>query len=379
PVTVAATVTPLAADQDVTFGARTVSDDAFYLAGNPFASDFSLAGVSVTTGQTVQDVVQVWDPAGADTGEPGNIGPGGYVAYSLSGSGSPQVVTPWQGFWLEVTDGGATPTAAVTVRYAVASAGASGGTFVGRQAAYADLKLDLVGATTAGDRIRNTVSLFFHEEAVEGWDRFDGSSPGSFGTPYVLAGLLGDRGAEAEVWQYQDSRPLEDGLYTFELAYTGFGVGTGYEFAWPSLDGVPETWSLMLRDTMTGTEVDLREQGSYAFETMEGEPAARFEVVVGASAVSSEEAVPSGFAVGELYPNPSSTSATLAVQVAESQEASVTVYDVLGRAVVSGAVALRGGSEERLDVDVSGLPAGTYVVRVAGESFAETRRLTVVR
>ncbi|MEL6772932.1 MAG: T9SS type A sorting domain-containing protein, partial [Bacteroidota bacterium] len=82
---------------------------------------------------------------------------------------------------------------------------------------------------------------------------------------------------------------------------------------------------------------------------------------------------------GELYPNPSSTSATLAVQVAESQEASVTVYDVLGRAVVSGAVALRGGSEERLDVDVSGLPAGTYVVRVVGESFAETRRLTVVR
>ncbi|MEO1572152.1 MAG: T9SS type A sorting domain-containing protein [Bacteroidota bacterium] len=391
PVNVAATVTPLAADQDVTFGARTVSDDAFYLAGNPFATDFSLAGVSVTTGGlTLQDVVQVWDPAGAATGETGNIGPGGYVAYSLSGSGSPQVVTPWQGFWLEVTDGpggtnppGSTPTTAVTVRYAVASAGASGGTFVGRQAAYHDLKLDLVGATAEGDRIRNTVSLFFHEEASEGWDRFDASSPGSFGAPFVLAGLLGDRGDEADAWQYQDARPLGDadelGVHTFDLAYTGFGVRTSYEFAWPSLDGVPETWSLILRDTMTGTEVDLREQGSYAFETMEGEPAARFEVIVGASAVSSEEAVPAVFAVGELYPNPTASQATLAVQVAESQEASVAVYDVLGRQVLSGAVTLRAGSQERLDVDVSGLPAGTYVVRVSGASFAETRRLTVVR
>ncbi|MEO1729001.1 MAG: T9SS type A sorting domain-containing protein, partial [Bacteroidota bacterium] len=71
--------------------------------------------------------------------------------------------------------------------------------------------------------------------------------------------------------------------------------------------------------------------------------------------------------------------ATLAVQVAESQEASVAVYDVLGRRVLSGAVALRGGAQERLDVDVSALPAGTYVVRVAGATFAETRRLTVVR
>ncbi|MEO1479078.1 MAG: T9SS type A sorting domain-containing protein [Bacteroidota bacterium] len=369
----------LIADQTVQFPQR-ATNDGFYLAGNPFDSDFDLGGVSVAsdpsgTALAVSDAVQVWDPSA-------NSGAGGYTPYSLSGMGNPGVVTPWQGFWIEVVeDATSTPstTVGVDVTYEFASANASGGTFVGRQAAYHDLKLKLRGTATDGRALTNEVSLFFHEEASEGWDRFDGSSPGSFGTPFVLAGLLGDRGAEAEVWQYQDSRPLEDGIYTFDLAYTGFGVGTSYEFAWPSLDGVPETWSLMLRDTMTGTEVDLREQGSYAFETMEGEPAARFEVIVGASAVSSEEAVPAVFAVGELYPNPTASQATLAVQVAESQEASVTVYDVLGRAVVSGAVALRGGSEERLDVDVSGLPAGTYVVRVAGESFAETRRLTVVR
>ncbi|MEO1633011.1 MAG: T9SS type A sorting domain-containing protein, partial [Bacteroidota bacterium] len=173
---------------------------------------------------------------------------------------------------------------------------------------------------------------------------------------------------------------LVDDLHTFDLAYTGFGVEDSYAFSWPSLENVPEAWSVTLRDLVTGTEVDLRAESSYAFTPAEGEPAARFEVLVGVNnAVSNEEGLPDVFAMGELYPNPSSTSATLAVRVAESQEASVTVYDVLGRQVLAGAVTLRAGSEERLDVDVSALPAGTYVVRVAGESFAETRRLTVVR
>ncbi len=52
--------------------------------------------------------------------------------------------------------------------------------------------------------------------------------------------------------------------------------------------------------------------------------------------------------------------------------------DALGREVLvvldgeaSGAV--------RLDVDTSRLAPGVYVVRVAGATFAETRRLTVVR
>ncbi|MEM6785061.1 MAG: T9SS type A sorting domain-containing protein [Bacteroidota bacterium] len=388
PIAVTAAVTPLVADQDVTFGARTMSDDAFYLAGNPFDTDFDLAGVSVTTGGlTLQDVVQVWDPAGADTGEPGNIGPGGYISYSLSSSGNPGIVTPWQGFWLEITDGlggtnppGSTPTSAVTVRYAIASEGQTGGTFVGRLAAFADLKLDLFGTTTEGERIRNTVSLFFHDEAAEGWDRFDASSPGSFGTPFVLAGLIGQRGDE-DVWKYQDSRTLDiEGASTFRLAYTGFGVGTSYEFAWPSLDSVPETWTLTLRDTMTGTEVDMRAAASYAFEAMEGEPEARFEVVVGANPVANDDdALPSGFAVSEVYPNPAATAATLALEVSEAQEVEVAVYDVLGRAVIADRVALRAGAEEQIELGVAGLSAGTYVVRVTGETFAETRRLTVVR
>ncbi|MEM9998289.1 MAG: T9SS type A sorting domain-containing protein [Bacteroidota bacterium] len=388
PIAVTAAVSALSADRDVDFPARDpiAGDDAFYLAGNPFDSDFDLGGISVTTGQTVQDVVQIWDPAGADTGEPGNIGPGGYISYSRSGANSnPRVVTPWQGFWLEITDGpsppGNTSNAAVTVRYAFNSAGQTGGNFVGRQAASNGFKLEMLGTSTDGQRIRNEVSLLFHDEAADGWDRFDGSSPGSFGTPFVLAGLIGQRGDEPDAWKYQDSRPLlTEGTQTFRLAYTGFGVEPAYEFAWPSLDNVPAEWALTLRDLMTGTEIDMRTQPSYAFEAMEGEPETRFEVVVMANPVANtDDALPSGFAVGEAYPNPTATAATLGVTVAEAQEVEVTVYDVLGRVVLADAVALRAGAEEQIEVGVAGLPAGTYVVRLAGEAFAATRRLTVVR
>ncbi|MEL6771899.1 MAG: T9SS type A sorting domain-containing protein [Bacteroidota bacterium] len=379
PILIVDTVTPVPGSAGVSYPVRP-NNDGFYLAGNPFTTSFSLAGIAARNGTTlatltVSDVVTIWDPAL-------NSGAGAYATYSRSGAGgNPQIVAPWQGFWLEITDGagGTVTDATVEVGYGAAFQ-TTGGGFVGRQAVPVGLKLVLSGTANDGRALANEVSLFFHEESTDGWDTFDASSLGSFGTPYVLAGLVGDRGDETDMWKYQDARPLVDDLHTFDLAYTGFGVEDSYAFSWPSLENVPEAWSVTLRDLVTGTEVDLRAESSYAFTPAEGEPAARFEVLVGVNnTVSNEEGLPDVFAVGELYPNPSSMSATLAVRVAESQEASVTVYDVLGRQVLAGAVTLRAGAEERLDVDVSALPAGTYVVRVAGESFAETRRLTVVR
>jgi hypothetical protein len=56
------------------------------------------------------------------------------------------------------------------------------------------------------------------------------------------------------------------------------------------------------------------------------------------------------------------------------------VYDVLGRRV---AVLFDGkvdaGETEALRLDADGLASGVYLVRVTGETFAATRRLTVVR
>jgi hypothetical protein len=56
------------------------------------------------------------------------------------------------------------------------------------------------------------------------------------------------------------------------------------------------------------------------------------------------------------------------------------VFDALGRRVATvfdGAVAA--GEARELVVETASLAPGLYAIRVAGETFSETRRLTVVR
>jgi hypothetical protein len=68
--------------------------------------------------------------------------------------------------------------------------------------------------------------------------------------------------------------------------------------------------------------------------------------------------------------------------VKEQQEVTVRVYDVLGRSVTTLRQGpMRAQQPERLSLDASevGLSSGTYFVRVQGEDFVATERLTVVQ
>ena len=78
------------------------------------------------------------------------------------------------------------------------------------------------------------------------------------------------------------------------------------------------------------------------------------------------------------YPNPAATHATLRFALAEAGEATLVVYDALGREVarpLDGPV--EGVTEARLDAH--GLPAGLYVARLTADGRTETARFSVVR
>ncbi len=89
-----------------------------------------------------------------------------------------------------------------------------------------------------------------------------------------------------------------------------------------------------------------------------------------------------GFELSAAYPNPFSAAraATLTLRVDAAQRVAVTLYDVLGRTVrVLHDGALAAGTPHTFTVEAGDLPSGLYVYRVVGESFAETRTLTLVR
>ena len=92
-----------------------------------------------------------------------------------------------------------------------------------------------------------------------------------------------------------------------------------------------------------------------------------------------EVALEEPFAVSPPRPNPSERAATLEITVQTAQEVTVAVYDVLGRRV---AVALQerlpGQETKQIQLPAHRWASGTYFVRIRGEDFATTRRMTVV-
>jgi choice-of-anchor B domain-containing protein len=86
------------------------------------------------------------------------------------------------------------------------------------------------------------------------------------------------------------------------------------------------------------------------------------------------EDVPVSLVVSSAYPNPFTSSFTIAVEMPEAQHVEVDVYDVLGRqlkAIHSGMITA--ASSARFEVDLSEYPAGTYYYRLTGETFSVTK------
>lgn len=80
----------------------------------------------------------------------------------------------------------------------------------------------------------------------------------------------------------------------------------------------------------------------------------------------------------EIAPNPTRQRATVRYALPEQQAMAMRLYDVLGRRVRTVLDRTQTGRHER-QIDVSGLPSGTYFLRLrAGDTIA-TERLTVVR
>ena len=92
------------------------------------------------------------------------------------------------------------------------------------------------------------------------------------------------------------------------------------------------------------------------------------------------EQMPQGYILDPAYPNPFNPSTTIGFAVAETQEVSMGLYDVLGRRIrdlFMGRVTANMNMQVSIEAD--GLPSGLYLVRLTGEAFAATRRVTLLK
>lgn len=90
--------------------------------------------------------------------------------------------------------------------------------------------------------------------------------------------------------------------------------------------------------------------------------------------------MPSGYMLESAYPNPFNPRATIGFAVVRTQEVELGLYNALGRKVrtlFSGRV--QGQTRFEAQVSGDGLPSGLYLVRLVGENFSTTRRVTLLK
>jgi beta-glucanase (GH16 family) len=91
------------------------------------------------------------------------------------------------------------------------------------------------------------------------------------------------------------------------------------------------------------------------------------------------ERVPGLFSVGQNYPNPFNPVSTIGFAIAESRFVTLKVYDLLGREVAVLVNEQKVPGRYEVKFDASALASGVYLYRIQAGTFAETKKLVVVR
>ncbi|MDX1439605.1 MAG: T9SS type A sorting domain-containing protein, partial [Rubricoccaceae bacterium] len=80
------------------------------------------------------------------------------------------------------------------------------------------------------------------------------------------------------------------------------------------------------------------------------------------------------------YPNPFNPQSQFELSVVDEQRVTAELFNVVGQRVAtlfSGTVQV--GQSQRVTIDGAGLPSGMYLVRITGERFTDTFRVTLLK
>jgi hypothetical protein len=99
----------------------------------------------------------------------------------------------------------------------------------------------------------------------------------------------------------------------------------------------------------------------------------------GVTAVGQQTKAPVGFALYQNYPNPFNPSTGIRYRVSGSGIVTLKVYDVLGREVATLVNERKTPGSYSVRFDASGLASGVYFYRLQAGSFAETKKLLLLR
>ena len=104
-----------------------------------------------------------------------------------------------------------------------------------------------------------------------------------------------------------------------------------------------------------------------------------FTVAVGTATEADRAGIPTSYALHANYPNPFNPTTTIQIELPETANITLAVYDVLGQEVLrleSGTVS---AGRHRYTVDASTLPSGVYLYRLETPAFTQSRRMMLLK
>ncbi|MEM1057107.1 MAG: T9SS type A sorting domain-containing protein [Bacteroidota bacterium] len=395
---------PIAPTVSYTENGTTADDEGWNLFGNPFAEPIDW---DLTARSGLDQTVYVWDPS-----------VGAYLVWDGSaGSLTDGIIAPFQGFFVRAQSDAATfsiPDDAKT----------AGGIFAGITAAE-DVgipTLPLVLETPVGDahawvRMRETAELGLDET-----DAF-ALSPLAVTFAQLYTTSLGESGPDAGTSLVINALPSLAGGEAIEVPLSlrvlenSQEIGGTFTLRWPTLEQLPEGWSVILHDAETGERIDLNATDAYTFDWMveaaekagsgatdatiaQDEPnrraaaslptelvsrlatAERFTLrITAGSAVSVEEGavLPEVVTLAGSYPNPFDAQTTLRYGLPEAGPAQVMLYDLAGRLLQVLAEGDHAAGWHEVTLDARDLANGVYVARLSVNGVQVSHRLTLVR
>jgi len=257
------------------------------------------------------------------------------------------------------------------------------------------IPLSAIGATTSNDIEISTFVVsatgYFSNEIIPGdgtqiadSETDDNGNPGNDATwntyaggpwhtsaiplPVELASFDAKRDGDGAVLRWKTASETNNAGFAVEHA---IGSGDFEQVGW--VDGVgttteAQTYQFVAEDLSAGTHRFRLKQ-----EDLDGSTSLSDVVKV--------DVRPEGpIAIKSVVPNPVRQTSTLRFTAQESGSVTVGLYDVLGRQVKTlhkGRVSA--GQSQKVSVNASSLTSGVYFLRVKGEDFTRTERITVVR
>ncbi|WP_400190127.1 T9SS type A sorting domain-containing protein [Hymenobacter sp. B81] len=329
------------------------ADAGWHLVGNPYPAPLDWSRVAPADRNGLTGAVYVFQSASQYGGS--------YRAY-VNGIGNP-VVALGQGFFVRVADTAASATLTLRNAHRLTSPAAQPA-FQRGPLADPRTRVELTLRNSAGS-LADATYVYFEAGATAGVDaQYDAYQlPNTTGL--ALASLAGPTALSI------NGLPLLAAQTVVPLQVRVPAAGSYTLHATELLNLA--TTELYLVDAVTGQQVNLRQQPQYAFAAPAAAQPGRFTLRFTPSAIAA--ARPGSWAAGlALYPNPARQQATLLLPaVAGAKQAEAVLYNALGQPVRRLAAAL--GTTTGLDL--TGLAAGVYTLRVQAGAETATKRLVV--